>query len=170
MKHTITAILVALVAALTLTAAPATARADEMTVEQAGKAYLAAVCKGTDAGVVYSRTIWRGRDTISTAEARVRLPQLKRAAAAYGRALNKGARMLFNPEAGDWPAAVSSDVARVAKANANESYWRLRQARATSAQMWFRFAARGNKAGDAFGTAAVQIRAILDLPPPGEGC
>lgn len=169
-KHLVAVLTGAVVSMAALISAPASAALDEMTTEEAGQAYLAAACKDIEATREFSRKVWRGRNRISLAEVRVRLPQVKSLARVYGRALNKSSRMLFNPEAGTWPASVSSDVARVAKTTANESYWRMRQGSAANANAWLRFNGRGNKAAEASGTAPTRIRATLNLPPPGEGC
>lgn len=170
MKNTIAAVLAGLLFALGLPAnATATVRVEEMSTQQAGNAYLAAICVGNDARVTFGRKVWHGQNRISLAEVRARLPQLKRLSGVYARALNKSARMLFNPDAGTWPATVAADVKTMAKSAANESYWRTRQREAANADAWLRFNGRANNASNTGATSA-RIRAALDLPPPGEGC
>lgn len=166
---TVAAVVLGLLLSVTTLTAPAHAQAEEMTTQQAGRAYLSAICVGNDARDTFNRKVWHGQKRISLAEVRARLPQVKRLAGVYSRAINKSARMLFNPEAGEWPATVASDARIMAKAAANESYWRSRQSRAANADAWLRFNGRANKAADT-GAASSRIRATLNLPPPGEGC
>lgn len=149
---------------------PAVAQVEtEMTTEQAGRAYLEGFCKDVYGYTKFERVVWHGRDRISTAEVRVRLPKLKRAALVYSKALAAAARKLYNPDAGAWPASVESLVTRVANSTANESYIRRRQGFVQTADGWLRANGQANRAYEKRGAAPTKIRAILNLPAEG-GC
>ena len=149
-------------------AVPASARAaDVMGKDQAGDAYLKAVCIGNDASAVFAKRVWHGRRHIYAPEVRRRLPELRRLSGRYAYELQREARLLFNPPA-DWPTDVADLVKRVATVSAKDSYFRQRQASAGTARAWLRFNGKSNDLSP--GTAPAEIRAILDLPQPGKGC
>lgn len=153
-------------AATTLTAAPATARA-EMSETRAGRYYMQIACPLGAAANTFYKKVWKGRQTISKREVRRRLPELKKLTKAYANADAKFARRLFNPPA-DWPQEVSSLVNRLANKHVTYSTRRFKQAAAVNAGQWLYWNGQSNNVD--FGTLAARIRAKLDLPPTGQGC
>lgn len=151
-------------------ATSASARVDEeMSQRQAGRVYLAAICSSNDAAGVYSRRVFRGRNTIYLPEIRRRLPELRRASAAYSRALANTARDLFNPPAA-WPATVSNSVRSISNKFLAESNAQARASAASTGIGWIDHTDRADEIGATTNRLSRRVRALLDLPPPGRGC
>lgn len=148
----------------------ALARADtEMTQEQAAQEYLATVCKSNRARTLFYQRVLRGQDSLSQAEVRRRLPQLRRAASLYSWPLANTARHLFNPPA-PWPTTVSNLVTKLANMTVHDANVLVRASNARSAIQYMNLFRKHSATDSASNGVARKIRALLDLPPPGRGC
>ncbi|MGZ5404139.1 MAG: hypothetical protein ACXWDL_05780 [Nocardioides sp.] len=145
----------------------ATAGDGTMSVDRAGNYYLKHACISNAANDRFFKRVWRGQRTISVAEVRRRLPQIKDESTRVGRANHTWSRRMYNPPAA-WPSGVTGLVDKLAARSAREGALRLAQGRVETARGWMRLNGRVNRISG--GSLASRIRAKLDLPPAGEGC
>jgi hypothetical protein len=163
MKRLLTGIMLAIT--LTVGLAPAAHADDEMGDAKAGKYYLKVVCPMNAAEDRFSDAIFGSRNGIPLAEAKRRLPELRRLSATLSRAESKAARQFFNPRSA-WPDDVAKLVDRYATGRARLASLLARMGYATSAAEWGSLIDRAPDPG----ALPTQIRARLGLPPVGKGC
>lgn len=166
----IAAVLVLVATLLIGTGTPTMGRDDTpMTVGQAGKHYLRGACREAASDVAYFRGVYRGRKTIYLAEIDRRLPAITRLARKNGQAAYAFAKSLLHPPA-PWPDGEIANLAsKLADRVLRYSDARRAEGSAQTGRQWIRLSTRADQASEWRGYPA-QIRARLDLPPPGEGC
>jgi len=141
---------------------------NEMSTARAGKYYMRIGCAVAAEGKRFVKLVFHGRDTLTLAEVKRRLPELRTATARYARIEYRFASKAYNPPA-PWPKSVSSLVDRYATRAARQSdHFR----NAGNADTGAEFVRHFNKALSmpSFDPLEAQIRARLDLPPPNKGC
>lgn len=136
-----------------------------MTSQQAAEHFLGLVCDYNDAVDVMTRRVYGPDNKISQAEARRRLPEIKRATVPYARAHYVFARGMLNPPAA-WPASVADPADRTASGLIRMTNLLRRAIGAISGAQWIRLTNRAHS----IPVPTATIRARLALPPPGEGC
>jgi len=165
MRRLLVGALLALSAVLA-TASAATA-SEAMGTARAGRYYTTISCPAAAAGDRFQKVVGHGTGMISLQQAKRRLPELRRESSRYAKPLNNFARRAFNPPA-PWPSSVDRLVNRFATLITRFGDLLRRMGNARTAPEWIRLL---NQAGRIkFGDLGAQIKARLDLPPPGEGC
>jgi hypothetical protein len=143
--------------------------ADSMSEAHAGRYYLRHVCASNDAVDHFYQRIWHGRKWIRRAEIRRRLTEIRKVSRRLGHAEHRFAAALYNPPA-PWPSEIRRPVNRMAGKTARTATVAFRMGSAANAQAWMNSYTRFRKAYRSANTTSERIRAILDLPPAGEGC
>jgi hypothetical protein len=159
-------LILALAAALVFGAVPtASARAAEMSKEQAGAYFMTSVCASNAAIDEMNREVYGPDNWITEAEVKRRFAAIKAATKPYARSHYKFARALINPPA-VWPSSVAGPV-EVTASRLLRVHALVRSASAArTAGRWLELMNRAHN----IKTPTSTIRAGLDLPPPGEGC
>lgn len=168
MKRVLAMIVCSVAMSLSVTLVGSPARAEgEMSQQRAGAYYLKHACRSAAADKVYFRSIFKGAKSISVSEVKRRLPELRKISAKNSRAQYEWAKRLLNPPA-DWPTDVQGLPEKLADRNIVAADALRAAGYASSAAEWIRYYNKDKNL--AFGSYAAQIRARLELPPPGKGC
>ena len=154
---------------ITFGLAPVAQADDEMGTAKAGKYYLKSICPANKALERLQRVVFKGKNSISIAELKRRLPEARTEAARYGRAVYKFARAAFNPPA-PWPSSVDQLVDKYATSEARRSTTLSQMGQADTASEWGRLSRRAARISNNTSGVSAQFRARLELPPPGKGC
>lgn len=146
----------------------ASARADEeMTQEQAGRVYMRVICAGNAARDEFDRKTGANEPYFGPAPRSLRW--LRLASRDLSPALFTTARALHLPPS-RWPRSAEQAVREVASAHVREAVLRARQSYAGDIPQWKRLHFRTLKVNTRSVRWSGKARAILGLPPPGEGC
>lgn len=146
----------------------ASARLDEeMTQRQACRVYLRVICAGDDARDEFDRRTGANEPYFGPAPRSLRW--LRLASRELSPALFRTAQALHLPP-GRWPRSAERAVREVASAHLLEAVLRARQSYAVDIPQWKRLHFRTRKVNIRTVRWSARARAVLDLPPPGEGC
>jgi hypothetical protein len=161
--------LLAVGVSLTATTPPATATS-AMSQDYAGKYYLAQVCATNPVRDKVYRALFRGKNSLKAKQIKgKRLRQTRKALHRLERSDYNAGRRLLNPP-GTWPTA---DITSAANAVANAAIRESKMASTLAKRRTKRFAHYFTHVFDPdtqFQDASRNARALLDLPPNGEGC
>lgn len=161
--------LTALMGGVQAATSSAEAATGQMSIHHAGTYYLKQVCTANDANDRFNQKIWRGRKTITMAEVRRRLPQLRHESRLFGKAQHHFSASLYNPPA-SWPQLVARNVRTMARKTAHDTNVLLSMGSAATAYRWAVLNGRHLTAFRSAIATSELIRAKLNLPAAGHGC
>lgn len=158
---------IALTLVLALGLAPIAHANDEMGEKRAARYYVKVSCAYYAVGVRWHKEVFGNRDSISLAELKRRLPEVRRATQPLARAASKVSEQLFHPPS-EWPSDVARPIDRYASQMAHIGAFLDQAASATSANQYVSALTRAQRVPTRPVTA--EIRARLGVPKADKAC